>query len=168
MTRKKYDRDYEGEAIREIYGKDESESDEEEEEVEEYDPWDEVQHYIDYEIPRTSADWITKWFDATDLINIVEAKYDDPDAFYYIKEYLFPYEMTEDVYCLFDHIWNIHDICRIEPNLNMLYNATLELLAERTKYYYVNDTVPHRTLTTKKFFRQMGKRSDTLCTNSQL
>ena len=166
MTRKKYDRDLEGEAIREVWGNHDSDSEEEEEEVEEYDPWDDVQTYIDEEISHTSADWITQWFDATDLIKLVEAEHDNPEALYEIKDYLFPYEMKNDVYCLFDHIWNIHDICRVEPDLNTLYAATLELLAQRTKYYYVNDTAVHRTITSKKFFRQ-GKRSDTLCTSSQ-
>jgi hypothetical protein len=165
MTRKKYDRDLEGEAIHAVYSKDESESDEEEEEVI-HDPWDEVQSYITTEIKFTSGDWMCKWFDATDLIRIIEAEYDDESSVDYINDYLFPFETNEDVNCLLDHMWNMHEICRIEPTMSMLYSATLELLAERTKYYYVNPTVAHRRLVNRKFF-QMERHSSVAYTSSQ-
>jgi len=167
MTRKKYDRDLEGEAIREVYGKEESESDEEKEEEEEFDPWDELQTYMYEEIKHTNADWISKWFDASDMLNIIgnEAIIDD-DAVYWIRDYLFPFETVEDVNSLLDHIWNMHEICRIEPDITMLYSALLELLAERTKYYYVNPTVAHRRIVNRKFF-QLGRRPSAPCTNSQ-
>ena len=74
MTRKKYDRDYEGEALQYAYGNDDTESEEEEEEVDDYDPWDDIQYYIDSELSfGTNADWIGKWFDATDIIKIIVA-----------------------------------------------------------------------------------------------
>jgi hypothetical protein len=165
MTRKKYDRDLEGEAIHAVYGKDDSETDEEEEEVE-HDPWDEVQSYITNEIKHSNADWMYKWFDATKIINIIEAEYDVENAVLFIKDYLFPFETHEDVNCLLDHMWNMHDICRIEVNMTKLYNATLELLAERTKYYYVNPTVAHRRLVNRKFF-QMERHSSVAYTSSQ-
>lgn len=165
MTRKKYERDLEGEAIREVYGKDDSES-EEEEAVEEYDPWSYIQQYINDEIRNTDADWICKWFDACDIHRIIEAGHYDENAGYYIPDYLFPSESIEHVNCLLDHMWNLHDICRIEPDLVMLYSATLELLAERTKYYYVNSTVPHRHIVNRKFFL-LERRSSVPCTNSQ-
>ena len=168
MTRKYYDRDYEGEALQYAYGNDDTESEEEEEEVDDYDPWDDIQYYIDSELSfGTNADWIGKWFDATDIIKIIEGKYLDDYADLHIAEYLFPYETNTDVNDLLDHMWNLHDICRIEPDLCMLYSAVLELLAERTKYYYVNDFVSHRTIVTKNFF-QKGKRSNDTCTNSQI
>lgn len=166
MTRKKYDRDIEGEAIHAVYSKEDSDSEPEEEEEIPHDPWDDIQMYMDEEIKHSLADWISKWFDATDMQRIIEAEYNDSNPAIHIRDYLFWWESAEHVNGLLDHVWNIFDICRIEPTLLQLYNATLELLRERTKYYYVNDIVPHRSIINRKFF-QREKRSSVACTNSQ-
>ncbi len=166
MTRKKYDRDIEGEAIHAVYGKEDSESETEEEEEIPHDPWDDVQMYMDEEMKYSMADWISKWFDASDLIRIIETEYYEACPSRHIKDYLFRWESAEHVNGILDHVWNIFDICRIEPTLIQLYSATLELLRERTKYYYVNDTCTHRSITNRKFFRR-EKRSSVPYTNSQ-
>ena len=151
MTRKKYDRDIEGEAIAEVYGNDDS-SDEEEEVLEPYDPWEDLQNYIDETIPHCgSACWISKWFSAVDIIKIFELK-ENPTSKSFIHRYLFPFETNDDVNELLDIVWAMLEVCRMEPTLTQLYSVTLELLAERTKYYYVNDTVKHRSIVNKKFF----------------
>ena len=158
MTRKKYSRDYEGEAIREVYGKDDS--DEEEEEIEvEYDPWDELQEYMNTTIRWSPASsWIHKWFDATDIIRLCDVE-PDINAQYFIAEYLFPFESSDEVSQLLDHVWNMFEICRREPSVELIYTVALELLAERTKYYYVNPTVGHRSVVNRKFF-SLEVRSD--------
>ena len=153
MTRKKYDRDYEGEAINEVYGKgDESSDDGEEDEEEPYDPWEELDTFIHQEIRHIySASWISKWFDATDIMELSQAK-TDMEAIYKIKNYLFPFETAEDVNILLDLVWYMLEICRIEPRGPQLYTVALELLAERTKWYYVNNKVKHRSIVNKRFF----------------
>jgi len=151
MTRKKYERDYEGEAIAEVYGRDDS-SDEEEEVIEIYDPWEDLQKYMDETLQHCgSACWISKWFCAVDIIKILELK-ENPSAKQCIRSYLFPFETNDDINELLDIVWAMLETCRLEPTLTQLYTVTLELLAERTKYYYVNDTVKHRSIVNKNFF----------------
>jgi hypothetical protein len=151
MTRKKYDRDTEGEAIAEVYGRDDS-SDDEEEVTEPYDPCQDLQKFMDEHIPSCgSACWITKWFSAVDIIKIFELE-ENPSSKQCICRYLFPFETNDDVNDLLDIVWAMLETCRLEPTLTHLYTATLELLAERTKYYYVNDTVRHRSIVNKNFF----------------
>tara|TARA_B100000214_G_C23789546_1_gene545216 strand:- start:282 stop:743 length:462 start_codon:yes stop_codon:yes gene_type:complete len=153
MTRKKYDRDYEGEAIQEIWGNDEDSDEEEVEDEEPYDPWDDVQRFIDKEIQYIpSCSWIHRWFDATDIIRLSETK-DNPHAMKNITEYLFPHEDGSDVYMLLDIVWALLEECRIEPTIIKLYSVTLELLEERTKYFWVNDTCKHRSIVSRNFFR---------------
>ena len=91
MTRKKYDRDIEGEAIAEVYGRDDS-SDEEEEACEPYDPWEDLQNYMNETLQHCgSTCWISKWFCAVDIIKIFELK-ENPAAVHCIRDYMFPFE----------------------------------------------------------------------------
>lgn len=149
MTRKKYDKDLEGEAIAEVYGKDDS-SDDEEEVHEQYDPWQDLQKYMDENI-YGGVDWISKWFSAVDIIDMCKLE-ENPSARGCIHRYLFPFESNDDVNQILDITWAMLEICRVEPTVVKLYTVTLELLAERTKYYYVNDTVKHRSIVNKNFF----------------
>ena len=156
MTRKKYDEDtYEEDRQRRDgnpgSGDENTEQEKPEEDEEPYDPWVDIQLYIENELRWSgSASWVYKWFSPDTIIKLTELE-PDSDSEFYIRDYLFPFESSEDVGQLLDHMWCVFEICRIEPTLIMIYTAVLELLAERTKYYYVNPTVKHRSIVNKRF-----------------
>jgi len=160
MTRKKYDRDIEGEAIHAVYGQDSEPDDSEEEEVEvDFDAvWDEIQKYVDTVIQHDSQSyWLYKWFSANELLEQMEAITENEMDFNFwtcAKPLHMKYETPYDIDRLRDHMWNIFDCLRVEPMEWEVNALTLRMLRQRTKYYYIGPHTKHLSIVNPNFFRQ--------------
>ena len=158
MTRKKYERDLEGEAIHAVYGQ-ESDPDESEEEVEEVDldaVWDEIQKYVDTIIKHDcQSSWVEKWFSANEILQEMEAVTEDEmhlDFWDIARNLHMPYETPYDIDKLRDHMWNMFEMLR-EPYAWEINALTIRMLRQRTKYYYIGPHTKHLSIVKPSFFR---------------
>lgn len=159
MTRKKYERDLEGEAIHAVYGQDSdhSDSEEEEEEVDFDAVWDEIQKYVDKEIKYDmQSSWVEKWFGANELLEQMEAITEDEmdyDFWDIARNLHMPYETPYDINKLRDHMWNMFEFLRepLEWEINAL---TIRMLRQRTKYYYIGPYTKHLSIVSPNWLRQ--------------
>ena len=159
MTRKKYDRDIEGEAIHAVYGQD-SDPDESEEESEEVDldaVWDEIQKYVDTIIKHDNqSSWLHKWFSANELLEQMEGITEDEmylDFWDIARNLHMPYESPYDINRLRDHMWNILEFMS-EPFEWEVNALTIRMLRQRTKYYYIGPHTKHLSIVKPSFFRR--------------
>ena len=159
MTRKKYDRDIEGEAIHAVYGQD-SDPDDSEEEVEQPDfdsIWVEIQKYVDSDIrwdPQTS--WLHKWFSANEILEQMEAISEeemDYDFWDIARNLHLPMESPFDIDKLRDHMWNVFEFVH-EPFAWEVNALTIRMLRQRTKYYYIGPYTKHLSIVNPDFFRR--------------
>ena len=159
MTRKKYERDLEGEAIHAVYGQDSDHSDtEEEEEPVDLDAvWDEIQNYVEKEIKfDITSSWIHKWFGANELLEQMESITEEEMDwnFWDIARNLhMPYESPYDIDRLRDHMWNVFEYLR-EPYAWEINALTIRMLRQRTKYYYIGPYTKHLSIVKPSFFRR--------------
>ncbi len=159
MTRKKYDRDIEGEAIHAVYGQD-SDPDESEEEVEEVDldaVWDEIQKYVDTTCKHDSqSSWIEKWFSANEILHELESITEDEmylDFWDIARNLHMPYETPYDIDKLRDHMWNMFEFLR-EPFEWEVNALTIRMLRQRTKYYYIGPHTKHLSIVSSRWLRR--------------
>lgn len=153
MTRKKYDKDIEGEAIQAVYGQADDwceESDEEEEEIDLDAVWDEIQDYVEGTIKYDSiSSWVHKWFSANELIHQIEQIGEEEKYFDFwdcISTLRFYHEQNSDIDRLRDHMWNILESMRVEPMHWEINALTMRMLRQRTKYYYIGPKTNHLSI----------------------
>lgn len=158
MTRKKYDRDIEGEAIHAVYGQDEDpdDTDEEEEEVDLDAVWDEIQKYVDTNVKHDcQSSWLHKWFSANELLEQMEGITEDEmylDFWGIVRDLHMPMESPYDINKLRDHMWNMFEFLR-EPYEWEINALTIRMLRQRTKYYYIGPHTKHLSIVKPSFFR---------------
>ena len=159
MTRKKYDRDIEGEAIHAVYGQDPdlSDTEEEEEPVDLDAVWDEVQNYVDKEMKYDmQSSWVPKWFSANELLEQMDAITEEEmnyDFWDIVRNLHLPMESPSDINKLRDHMWNVFEFVH-EPFAWEVNALTIRMLRQRTKYYYIGPHTKHLSIVNPNFFRQ--------------
>ena len=159
MTRKKYDRDIEGEAINAVYGQDTDPSDTEEvEEPVDLDAvWDEVQNYVDKEMKYDiHSSWVPKWFSANEILEQMESITEEEmnyDFWDIVRNLHMPYETPYDIDRLRDHMWNMFEfLC--EPFAWEVNALTIRMLRQRTKYYYIGPHTKHLSIVSTNWLRR--------------
>lgn len=159
MTRKKYDRDIEGEAIHAVYGQD-SDPDDSEEEVEPVDfetIWVDIQKYVESDIKYDlQTSWLHKWFSANEILEQLESISEeemDYDFWGIVRNLHLPMETPYDIDKLRDHMWNVFEFVH-EPFEWEVNALTIRMLRQRTKYYYIGPHTKHLSIVNPNFFRQ--------------
>lgn len=159
MTRKKYDRDIEGEAIHAVYGQD-SDPDDSEEEVEPVDfetIWVDIQKYVESDIKYDlQTSWLHKWFSANEILEQLESISEeerDYDFWDIVRNLHMPMETPYDIDKLRNHMWNVFEFV-YEPFEWEVNALTIRMLRQRTKYYYIGPHTKHLSIVNPNFFRQ--------------
>ena len=159
MTRKKYDRDIEGEAIHAVYGQD-SDPDDSEEEVEPVDfetIWVDIQKYVESDIKYDlQTSWLHKWFSANEILEQLESISEeemDYDFWDIVRNLHLPMETPYDIDKLRNHMWNVFEFVH-EPFEWEVNALTIRMLRQRTKYYYIGPHTKHLSIVNPNFFRQ--------------
>jgi len=159
MTRKKYDRDIEGDAIQawaNANDEDHSDTEEEEEPVDFDAVWDEIQNYVNNEIKYDiHSSWLHKWFGANELIEQMESITEEEMNYNFwdmARNLHMPCESPYDIDRLRDHMWNVFE-CLREPYAWEINALTLRMLRQRTKYYYIGPRTKHLSIVNPNFFR---------------
>ena len=162
MTRKKYQSDTYGEALKEVYGQTSSDSEDEDELPPHPDDiWEDITTYL-LECKNTNQEWMWKWIDPTFYQNMFDKKPVCHDFYAEIAPLAMPYETRDDLEYIYSHVYNIAHIClgfksSKRPDYDTVDGMVVELLRERTKYYYVGPKARHRSIVSNKFIRQLQK-----------
>lgn len=163
MTRKKYQSDTYGEALKDLFfSSTDSESDDEEYVPDEDEVWELVSLFLEQESRNTPHEWMNKWIDPTFYINMVDAQ---PVSYNFYEEavpLLMPFETRADLETIYSMVYEIAHLClgykaSKRPTYDLVDGMVIELLRERTKYYYIGPNTHHRSIVNRKSFRMLQK-----------